>query len=325
MSKAKLLFDLIIYVNAMRSFSAADVAREFGISVRTAHRYLAELSEMGIPLYTEPGRNGGYRILNNRVLPPILFNENEAFAIFFAFQTLKYFKSLPFEIDMKSVSRKLYAYLPPDTRKKIDRLDSVLTMWSKTRGVPSPFLKEIIEAALENFALDMLYQSKHKNAKRKVVPIGVYAHDGFWYMPAVDLSCDEIRVFRLDRILELKIIEQKHNPGIRLDRWLENLTTLEPRDPIYFYAELTREGMRRCISQPWLEPHVKVTDEDHGYVEMYMDRNEIAYVSNFFLQLGTHAKVIKPQEVIDLICRQLRDTLQHYSASINSRRFPDSD
>ena len=69
LSKTKLLFDLILYVNTKRIFTAQDVAQELDISTRTAHRYLMDLSEMGVPLYTEPGRNGGYRILNNRLLP----------------------------------------------------------------------------------------------------------------------------------------------------------------------------------------------------------------------------------------------------------------
>ncbi|WP_338148631.1 helix-turn-helix transcriptional regulator [Brevibacillus humidisoli] len=116
MSKAKFLFDLIMYVNAKRRFTAQDVASELGVSVRTAHRYLMELTEMGVPLYTEPGRNGGYRILNNRLLPPITFDETEAFAIFFAFQSLKYYQSLPFAININSVSRKLQA--SPMTQKE---------------------------------------------------------------------------------------------------------------------------------------------------------------------------------------------------------------
>ncbi len=313
MSKTKVLFDLIIYVNTKRNFTAEDVAHEFHVSVRTAHRYLMELSEMGVPLYTESGRNGGYRMLENRALPPIIFNENEAFAIFFAFRSLKYYKSLPFEIDMKSVSRKLYAYLPSDKRNKIDNLDSVLSFWNKKRGISSPFLKEIIEAALENHILDVEYQSKHKNMCREISPIGVYAYDGFWYMPAFDLSRDELLVFRLDRILALKNTQKKHDPGINLDSWLRNLTAQEPIEPIHLYAELTREGIRKCISQPWLEPHVKVTDEDHGHVDMNIEKSEVAFVSTFFLQLGTNAKVIKPQEVIDNICKQLHDTILHYS------------
>jgi predicted DNA-binding transcriptional regulator YafY len=122
---------------------------------------------MGVPLYTEPGRNGGYRLLDNRTLPPIIFNENEDIAIFFAFQALKYYKSLPFTIDLKAVSRKLSAYLPADTRDKIARLDSVLSFWNKKRGISAPFLKEIIAAAIENRVLKIDYQSKHQNTNRK--------------------------------------------------------------------------------------------------------------------------------------------------------------
>lgn len=313
MSKTKLLFDLILYVNAKGSFTAVDVANEFHVSVRTAHRYLMDLSEMGVPLYTEPGRNGGYRMLDNRALPPIIFNENEAFAIFFAFQSLKYYQSLPFEIDIKSVSRKLSAYLPSDTRNKIENLDSVISFWNKKRGLPSPFLKEIIEASLDKHVLHIKYQSKHKNTHREISPLGVYAYDGFWYLPAFDLRHHEIRVFRLDRILTLKDTQKQHDPGIDLDNWLGNLLTQEPHDPIHLYAELTREGIRQCNSQPWLEPHIIITDEDHGHIDMEIDKNEIAFVANFFLQLGTAAKVIKPQEVIDNICKQLQETLHHYS------------
>jgi predicted DNA-binding transcriptional regulator YafY len=314
MSKTKLLFDLIMYVNTKNKFTAEEVALEYNVSIRTAHRYLMELSEMGVPLYTEPGRNGGYRMLNNRVLPPIIFNQNEAFAIFFAFQSLKFYKSLPFEIDINTVSRKLYAGLPSDIKNKIDNLDTILSFWNIKRSTPSPFIKEIIDAALESHVLSIEYKSKYNNTYREITPIGVYAYNGFWYMPALDLGRDDIRLFRLDRILALKNTQKRHNPGINLENWLENLITQESNNPVHLYAELTREGIRQCNSQPWLEQYIKISDEDHGYIDMEIDRSELTFVSNFFLKLGTNAKVIKPQEIIDTIRKQLQDTLLHYSS-----------
>lgn len=322
MTKAKMLFDLILYVNARRRFTAEEVAHEFGVSVRTAHRYLAELSGMGVPLYTEPGRHGGYRVLGSRMLPPVLMNESEAFAIFFAFQSLKYYRSLPFGIDIASVSRKLYASLPPDARQRIDRLDAVLSFWNKKRGAPSPYLREIMEAASDKRVLEIRYQSARRDTNREVAPIGVYAYDGYWYMPAVDLDRDEIRVFRLDRILELRDTGKTRDPGIRLDRWLDNLTDEEPGDPVRLYAELTREGVRRCLSQPWLEPHVRRTDDGRGYVDMMMDRSEIAFAAAFFLQLGTDAKVVRPAEVTDRIREKLREMMAHYGLVSDAKSAP---
>ncbi|MEF3305080.1 helix-turn-helix transcriptional regulator [Paenibacillus sp. GYB003] len=312
MSKAKMLFDLILYVNAKRNFTAQDVANEFGISVRTAHRYLTDLAEMGVPLYTEPGRGGGYRILNNRLLPPVIFDEHEAFAIFFAFQSLKYVRTLPFDINISSVSRNLYAGLPDDTKRKVDRLDSVMSFWNQKRSVPSPHLEEMIEAAAENRVLVMEYVSRSENTIREIVPLGVYAYKGFWYMPAFEPVSGEIRQFRTDRIVSVEQTQTIVEPPMNLTDWLNRLTAQDPKAPVRLYAELTREGLRQCRSQPWLEPHIVTIDSERGYVDAVIDRSEFEFVSDYFFQLGTAAKVIEPGEMADRIGRKARELSVHY-------------
>lgn len=309
MSKAKLLFDLIVYVNSKRSFTAQDVAYEFDISVRTAHRYLMELGEMGISIYTEQGRNGGYRTLKNRTLPPILFDEEEAFAIFFVFRSLNYFQSLPFNINIASVSRKLYASLPDDTKSKIDRLESVLLFWSKRRNVPSRYLKEIIEASIEDHIVIIKYQSKTEDKVKEVKPIGIYAADGFWYMPAFDMGHKTIRLFRVDRILSFKDSKKVFSVATNLENWL---TSHAVKEPVRLYVKLTREGLRQCRSEPWLEPDVVSTEYGNGYVDMEVDRSEIPFISEYFFHLGTDAKVIEPNEVIDYIKQQTLHLINHY-------------
>lgn len=105
---------------------------------------------------------------------------------------------------------------------------------------------------------------------------------------------------------------EKHTPSINLNDWLKSLSTQEPNDPIHLYAELTREGIRQCNNQPWLESHIKIADHDHGYIDMEIDKSEIDFVSKFFIQLGTNAKVLESQEIIDSIRNQLQDTLLNY-------------
>lgn len=309
MSKAKKLFDLIMYVNTKRSFTAQDVAYEFNISVRTAHRYLAELSDMGIPIYTEHGRNGGYRTLTNRTLPPIIFEENEAFAIFFAFRLLNYYESLPFKINRDSVSRKLYASLPDDTKGKIDRLKSVLLFWNQKKSVPSPYLKEIIEASIENHIVLIEYQSKSENKMKEVKPIGIYATNGFWYMPAYDMEYKMIRLFRVDRILSLEDTKRVFNVATDLENWLTNHAV---KKPVRLYVKLTREGIRQCRSESWLEPEIVSTEDENGYIDMDVDLSDIPFISEYFFRLGTDAKVIEPNEVIDYIKQRARKLISHY-------------
>lgn len=309
MSKTKLLFDLIMYVNTKRNFTAQDVAYEFHVSLRTAHRYLMELSEMGIPIYTEQGRNGGYRTLKSRTLPPILFDEEEAFAIFFAFRSLKYFQSLPFSINIDSVSRKLYSSLPDDIKRKIDRLDSVLLFWSKKRSVPSPYLKEIIEASINDHIVIIEYYSKTENKVKEVKPIGVYAADGFWYMPAFDMEHQTIRLFRVDRILSFENSEKVFPVMADLENWLTDHIV---KTPVKLHVKLTREGVRQCQSEPWLEPDIVLTVDGNGFVDMEVDQSEIPFISEYFFRLGKDAKVVEPYEVIDYIKQHARQLLNHY-------------
>lgn len=72
MSKSKRLMELMMTVNRKRKFTVKELAREFGVSPRTILRDLQELSELGVPLYSEVGPHGGYQVLNERVLPPSL-------------------------------------------------------------------------------------------------------------------------------------------------------------------------------------------------------------------------------------------------------------
>ncbi|WP_238882913.1 YafY family protein [Clostridium sp. YIM B02551] len=309
MTKTKLLFELIMYVNTKRHFTAQDIAYEFNISVRTAHRYLMELSDLGVPLYTEQGRNGGYRILKNRILPPVIFDENEAFAIFFAFQSLKYYKSLPFDVNIDSASRKLYISLPDDTKYKVDRLESVLSFCNQKRSVSSPFLTEIIEASVENHILIIEYVSKSENKVKKVKPLGVYANNGLWYMPAFDLGNKAIRLFRVDRILSLENSKTIHDVSVSLADWINNHTI---KIPIRLYVKLTREGLRQCRSESWLEPHIVLSSPDNGYIDTKIDISEIEFVSNYFFQLGVNANVIEPKEIVENIKQRALNILNHY-------------
>ncbi|WP_158606797.1 GyrI-like domain-containing protein [Paenibacillus ginsengarvi] len=70
MTKSQRLLEVMISINARKKFTVDQLAQEFGVSYRTMHRYLQELSALGMPLYAEPGKHGGYSMLNKSTLPP---------------------------------------------------------------------------------------------------------------------------------------------------------------------------------------------------------------------------------------------------------------
>ena len=57
------LLELMVRVQAKPRFTAAELAKKFGVSRRTILRDLQVLSGMGVPLRSTPGPGGGYSLL----------------------------------------------------------------------------------------------------------------------------------------------------------------------------------------------------------------------------------------------------------------------
>ncbi|XRD23616.1 HTH domain-containing protein [Lysinibacillus fusiformis] len=158
MHKAQRLIQLMMKVNERKKFTIQEMADECGVSRRTMIRDLMELSELGVPLYSEAGPNGGYRVLREKVLPPISFTEHEAIALFFACQSLHNYKALPFKNEVNTALDKFFYYLSGELKQKIENMQQRLLFWVPPHELEVPFLKELLEAALEQQVVTILYE-----------------------------------------------------------------------------------------------------------------------------------------------------------------------
>jgi predicted DNA-binding transcriptional regulator YafY len=240
MSKAKRLLDILVFATTKRTFTAQEIADEFNISIRTVHRYIIDLSEMGLPIYAEQGRNGGYQVLTGKILPPILFTEEEAVSVFFAFQSLSYYRNLPFDTEISSVTHKLYNSLQHDAKRKVDAIRSYIAFWNPKRTIDTPLLKEVLKMTIENKNVRFRYESKSGMKEKYVHPIGVYAHDGLWYLPAYDFQKEGVLLYRVDRIVSILSTEECEKKFINLEEWFSSYTVT---NPIQLHVELTKEGV----------------------------------------------------------------------------------
>lgn len=245
MSKAKRLNEMIMMVNRKKRFTVGELAREFGVSKRTVLRDLQELSEMGVPLYSETGPHGGYQVLNERILPPIAFSENEAISIFFAIDALKHYISLPFDAQYASIKKKFYLNLSGDIRDAIDSMKdrvAFYTPYEQTDDIP--VLKVPLEALVQQKVLIIEYEANGASSKRSIQPIGIYANQGKWYCPAYCFLRKDYRIFRCDRIKRAELDEHKAPidlSGLNLKNRFSALS--RPRETLELSAELTKKGV----------------------------------------------------------------------------------
>ena len=79
-SPATRLLTLIMLLQRRPKQKAGDLADALGVSVRSVHRYIDMLDEMGIPVYSERGPDGGFSLVRGYKMPPLVFTPEEAVA-----------------------------------------------------------------------------------------------------------------------------------------------------------------------------------------------------------------------------------------------------
>ncbi|WP_027092965.1 helix-turn-helix transcriptional regulator [Cohnella thermotolerans] len=313
MSKSKRLVELMMTVNRKRRFKVRELAEEFGVSARTIMRDLQELSELGVPLYSEVGPHGGYQVVRERVLPPIAFTEEEAVAMFFAVNALRHYSSLPFEAESASALSKFYLHMPGDVRDRIDSMKNRVDFVTPTRRGDAPCLAILLDAAVRQKVLVVEYESKEEGAtSRRIQPVCIYANNGLWYCTAYCFLRQGFRVFRCDRIREAAYDESGTEPLDLGDVGLSRRDAAEPREPVRLRAELTRAGVQRCEGELWIGSMLHVLEDGSGTIDRDVPRGDIPFFAEFFIGLGKEATVRGPAELTAAIRRTLAELMDRY-------------
>jgi predicted DNA-binding transcriptional regulator YafY len=308
--------ELMLAVHRKRSFTVKELAVEFGVSSRTMLRDLQELGELGVPLYSEVGPHGGYRLLNERMLPPIAFSEEEAAAVFFASHALRHYRDIPFRTEISSALQKFYLHMPQDVRGKIDEMRDRVDFQVPHRSQSAPMLNVLLQAAIQRQPVRMEYDGRAGVEEREIRPVGIYASNGLWYCPAYCLNRQDYRLFRCDRIKTAEIMERPTEEPEMEQVHLGNWGSVHDRDSELtgIHVELSREGCRRFETGMWPQPQIRKREDGTGWIESRIPKSDIEYYAHFFIGLGMEAHVLQPAELVLSIRQMLAAMAERYGA-----------
>lgn len=305
MHKSQRIIQMMMVINAKKSFTVRELADEFGLSSRTITRDLQELSELGVPIYSIQGRGGGYKLLQERLLPPISFLEGEAIAMFFACQSLDYFSSLPFGEGAASALHKFYHYLPADVKEQIDRLQNKVMFWSPYRWMSSDILQTLLQAIMIPSVVTIEYKSSSGLLQRNIQPIGLYTSAGFWYCPAYCFLREEIRLFRADRILSAVINESIPCRDDITQKTLLDKPQKDHLEKTLLRLEFTKKGVWLMESNPRIAPHMRCNQDGSGKADISIATEDLKFYMDYIWQFGGEVKIIGPAEAITYIQQKI--------------------
>ncbi|HDU1286288.1 TPA: YafY family transcriptional regulator, partial [Listeria monocytogenes] len=204
MNKSERLNDMMLFLNDKNTFQLSDIMTKYDISRSTAIRDIKSLEEIGMPIYSERGRNGHYQVLRNRLLSPIVFNIDEVFALYFSMLTLKTYETTPFHLSVEKLKTKFERCLSAEKIEMLRKTEEVFSLGYIKHNNQCEFLDIILQFTMEEKVCQINYD---KNGTEKTYIVQFYnisSAYGQWYVTSYNFETKRMQVFRCDRILGLE-------------------------------------------------------------------------------------------------------------------------
>ncbi|MDQ2075751.1 YafY family protein [Marinimicrobium sp. ABcell2] len=186
-----------------RLMGGAELAERLGVDRRTVRRYIAMLEELGVPVTTEQGRYGGYRLVPGYKLPPMMFTDEEAQAIVLGLLAARELGVAQATPAIDSVEAKLERVMPENLKRRAQSLrDTTKFMLPRTDAPQDDRALVTLTRAIEaEQTVGFVYQPPEQKAiERHVDPYGLTFWNGRWYLSGFCHLRQAMRSFRLDRI-----------------------------------------------------------------------------------------------------------------------------
>lgn len=208
MNRLTRLTAILTQLQSKRVITGTDLATRFKISQRTVYRDIKTLEEAGVPIIGET--RVGYKLMEGYRLPPVMFTEEEANALITAEKFIQKNKDVSFTTNFVNALIKVKAVLQQSTKSKAELLSERTSYFSGPQEKNSTNLLSAIQIAITSTkVLRLKYHALYNDSIscRKVEPIAVYYTNGNWVLITHCQLRNEMREFRLDRILQLETQE----------------------------------------------------------------------------------------------------------------------
>jgi predicted DNA-binding transcriptional regulator YafY len=301
--KASRLISLLLLLQNRGGMTAEELAVELEVSVRTVYRDVESLQLAGVPVYSDRGALGGYRLVDGYRTRLTGLTIEEADALFLAgipgpaaelglgsavaAAQLKVLAALPTELSVRVANLKERFHL--DAPNWFHGQESV------------PFLAVVASAVWEDRRLRVRYMRWKGETTRTISPLGLILKAGLWYLVAE--SANRVRIYRVARILSLIELDEhfERDPSFDLAAyWADGAKDFERtifQDVAVLRLSpkgLTELGLR--VSEPAARAALESAEDpgEKGWRRVRLPIVSIEDARVELLQLGAEAIVEKP-------------------------------
>ncbi|MGG3505234.1 HTH domain-containing protein [Paenibacillus lautus] len=308
MKKVERINTIMRYINNRAHFTISEIMQEFNISRSTAIRDIREIEAMGMPLVAEVGRDGGYFVMNNSVLPTVRFTDTEIKALFIAFMATRN-QQLPYLKSRQSLAEKLLGLISENQQDDLVLLNQMLLFEGTNphnpdlldlSDLPHPMLEKLIQLLLADRYLLVSITEEKVIKSYPIYLLHLYREKSLWQIEGFDLAEGKRRIVPVDhlthvepyptkkRVSKKKILEQlskqEEEINLVLDLGPKAIAQFKKYHPLKFSVSYTNPYQTTATLKTFINVH-------HS--------EELTEMTNWLLFLGDDIKIREiPEEVV---------------------------
>lgn len=291
-------------LQAREQVSGTELAKRLEVNTRTVQRYIARLQDLCIPVESTRGVGGAYRLKPGFRLPPMMFTDEEAFALTLGLRALRHLGLAAFAPASEGAAAKLGRVLPNTIRDSANTVEDVVAIepgpWVISTSADS--LIRVCTAVRTRRCVTFTYKSHSGTfSQREFDPYGVVHLDGRWYIVGRCRLRQALRTFRLDRISELEIGDQTFDRPAAFDAKLyleRSMPFVQEGFAIEVWLDLPIEKARSHFAAH----RIILEEENHGTL-LRCARENLEPFAAMLLTLGCSIEVRQPPELMETFDR----------------------
>jgi predicted DNA-binding transcriptional regulator YafY len=319
MKKIERINIIMRYINNRAHFTISEIMREFNISRSTAIRDIREIEAMGIPLVAEVGRDGGYFVMHNSVLPEVRFTDNEVKALFIAFMATRN-QQLPYLKSRQSLAEKLLGLISENQQDELVLLNQILLFEGTNPNnpdlldlsdLPHPILEKFFQILLLDRHLMITIREKNEIKTYPIYLLHLYREKSLWLIEGFDVKEEKRHILPVDHLTNVEPYQPKKR--LSMKKILEKLSQQE--EVINLILELGPKAIAQFKKYHPLKVSISYTNpyQSTAILKTFINVNmpeELTEITNWLLFLGGDILVREmPEEVLE----GLRERLYFYS------------
>ena len=197
--------------------TAAVLARELNVSVRSVCRDIDHLRERGYPIEADRGRGGGLRLHASWGLGKVMLSSEEALCTLLSLAISEKLSFPMFSADVSRARKKIVDAFPTSERKRIAPLrervfigrPASAAVGSSYRTPDSTVMRRLQVAFVRQVTVQADYVKESGEAsRRRLEPHAMLINWPAWYLLCFDHMRGEERTFRFDRFRDVELEEQ---------------------------------------------------------------------------------------------------------------------